>query len=89
MKLKKTPLLVGKTPIQQRLIDRDAEIANEFWLMRAKKEKYIGEKLAEKYGYVQKNAIYMAVARHNEREDNGKDVIFVSRLLTAHVLRGL
>jgi hypothetical protein len=68
MKLKKTPLLVGKTPIQQRLIDRDAEIANEFWLMQAKKEKHIGEKLAEKYGYVQKNAIYMAIARHNERE---------------------
>lgn len=68
MKLTKTPLLVGKTPIQQRLIDRDAEIANEFWLMRAKKEKHIGEKLAEKYGYVQKNAIYMAIARHIERE---------------------
>lgn len=68
MKLKKTPLLVGKTPLQQRLIDRDAEIAKEFWLMQAKKDKYIGEKLAEKYGYVQKNAIYMAVARHTERE---------------------
>lgn len=68
MKLSKTPLLVGKTPIQQKLIDRDAEIANEFWLMQANKEKHIGEKLAKKYGYVQKNAIYMAVARHMERE---------------------
>jgi hypothetical protein len=36
--------------------------------MQANKEKHIGEKLAEKYGYVQKNAIYMAIARHNERE---------------------
>jgi len=68
MKLSKAPLLVGKTPIQQKLIDRDAAIANDYWLMVAKKEKYIGEKLAKKYGYVQKNAIYMALARHMERE---------------------
>ncbi len=68
MKLSKTPLLVGKTPIQQKLIDRDAAIANDYWLMVANKEKYIGEKLAKKYGYVQKNAIYMALARHMERE---------------------
>lgn len=68
MKLSTTPLLVGKTPYQQKCIERDAEIANDYWLMAARKEKHIGEKLAEKYGYVQKNAIYMAIARHNERE---------------------
>lgn len=68
MKLSTTPLLVGKTPYQQKCIERDAEIANEYWLMSARKEKHIGEKLAEKYGFQHKNVIYRALARHIERE---------------------
>lgn len=53
-----------KTPYRIKLEQRDAELAQDFLLMTARKEKYIGEKLAEKYGFAQKNAVYAALKRY-------------------------
>lgn len=55
---------IKKTPYRIKLEQRDAELAQDFFLMTARKEKYIGEKLAEKYGFAQKNAVYAALKRY-------------------------
>lgn len=61
---------IKKTPYRIKLEQRDAEIAQEYFLMQSRKEKHIGEKLAEKYGYAQKNAVYAAIKRYYKQLSN-------------------